>query len=531
MEAIKLGKTYFENEEWEKAFDFFSDLRATGYKEQILFPYLMYVTLKTEHFYNVDALITYPFKKQLITDINSFASVLTLEQWQEIENIITECELLVYNLAELILFYFATEDEEKLEYILDFSPENNEEEFWLNMFIYNCHATYKKHWRFRSYEFPKMYIKGHKEKQMHLNKCTSIYPSYALPYYTESSLATALPNGWIQYFEVIDKAIELNPKYKEAYMLRISWYLDEELYKECLVDCEKIIKLNISEKEKERIHSIMEECENFLDDENNNNETHEIMDSKNEIFIAKLIDQADEKIEAGDLKGAVDEFKQILLIDPMSVTANCNLGIVKLMLEDYEDALKYLTKAIVSSPNNLLAYENRAIVRENLNDIEGAINDYSNIIRIDPTSAQAFLNRSNLYMGLERWADSISDLNEILKMSPEPSAYFNRGVAKDNLKDYAGAIADFTKVLNTDNNDIDALYNRGVSKGKIKDFRGAIDDFNKLIELNPEESGAYLERGLIRVIMGDRDAGCRDFSKAGELGEAYAYEMINKYCN
>ncbi len=59
----------------------------------------------------------------------------------------------------------------------------------------------------------------------------------------------------------------------------------------------------------------------------------------------------------------------------------------------------------------------------------------------------------------------------------------------------------------------------------------AIDDFNKLIELNPEGGDAFVERGLIKMRMGDKDGGCRDFSKAGELGEAYAYEMIKKYCN
>lgn len=266
MEIIELGKKYFENEEWEKAFIFFNDLRNTGNTTQELYPYLIYTSLKTEQFHKINELISYPFRKKLITDINAFDSQLSIEQWIEIEEIFQERELLATNFTELFIYYFATDIEEKLTYLFQFVPENNEDEFWLNMFIFNSFRTYFTIWRHQVNEPVSIYQQPYSSANKYFEKCVSIYNTYALPYYTEASLATPLPNGWIQYFEYIDKAIDLNPKYKEAYMVRISWYLDEELYNECLVDCGNVINLNISEKERKSIHSIMKECLNSIGD-------------------------------------------------------------------------------------------------------------------------------------------------------------------------------------------------------------------------------------------------------------------------
>lgn len=55
-------------------------------------------------------------------------------------------------------------------------------------------------------------------------------------------------------------------------------------------------------------------------------------------------------------------------------------------------------------------------------------------------------------------------------------------------------------------------------------------DYCKAIEINPKHSKAYFNRGLSEIILKQKDSGCLDFSKAGELGDANAYEMINKYC-
>ena len=64
----------------------------------------------------------------------------------------------------------------------------------------------------------------------------------------------------------------------------------------------------------------------------------------------------------------------------------------------------------------------------------------------------------------------------------------------------------------------------------IKDFRGAIDDYTKAIQIYPEFASAYFNRGLSKIILKQKDSGCLDYCKAAELGDKKAYEKIKEDC-
>ncbi|MDB9712973.1 tetratricopeptide repeat protein, partial [Flavobacteriaceae bacterium] len=63
--------------------------------------------------------------------------------------------------------------------------------------------------------------------------------------------------------------------------------------------------------------------------------------------------------------------------------------------------------------------------------------------------------------------------------------YFNSGYDKDEVKDFYGAISDYTKAIELDPNYANAYNNRGILKNKLKDYYGAISDYTKVIELKP----------------------------------------------
>lgn len=75
------------------------------------------------------------------------------------------------------------------------------------------------------------------------------------------------------------------------------------------------------------------------------------------------------------------------------------------------------------------------------------------------------------------------------------------------------------------------FYNNGLAKGQLKDFSGAIIDYTKAIEINPKFEDAYYNRGKTKILLGLKDSGCLDLSKAGEFGYEKAYDLPKEYCN
>ena len=71
---------------------------------------------------------------------------------------------------------------------------------------------------------------------------------------------------------------------------------------------------------------------------------------------------------------------------------------------------------------------------------------------------------------------------------------------------------------------------RGITKGKLKDFSGAIADYSRAIKIDPNYATAYFNRGVSKFYLGDMIGACKDARKAQELGDD-ASILIKKACN
>ena len=78
--------------------------------------------------------------------------------------------------------------------------------------------------------------------------------------------------------------------------------------------------------------------------------------------------------------------------------------------------------------------------------------------------------------------------------------------------------------------DVDAYNNRGTAKVYLKNYYGAISDFSKAIELNPNYADAYNNRCISKYYTNDFNGACEDAKKSRSLG-ADATELIKAVCN
>jgi tetratricopeptide (TPR) repeat protein/Zn-dependent protease with chaperone function len=127
------------------------------------------------------------------------------------------------------------------------------------------------------------------------------------------------------------------------------------------------------------------------------------------------------------------------------------------------------------------------------------------------------------------WDGAIADYTKVIESEPnDTDAYIDRGDAKYAKGDWDGAIADYTKAIETKPNDADAYLGRGDAKYSKADWDGALADYNKTIEFKPNDTDAYIGRGAAKAKKGDLDGAIADYTKVIELKPDYAEAYDNR---
>jgi tetratricopeptide (TPR) repeat protein len=93
-------------------------------------------------------------------------------------------------------------------------------------------------------------------------------------------------------------------------------------------------------------------------------------------------------------------------------------------------------------------------------------------------------------------------------------AYWDRGLAEYDTKQYDKAVADFTYRLKVKPDDAKALVMRGVTYRTMHKFQSALDDFNAAMKLKSDDAVIYLQRGYVEDLMKQPLLTMADFDKA-----------------
>ena len=70
-----------------------------------------------------------------------------------------------------------------------------------------------------------------------------------------------------------------------------------------------------------------------------------------------------------------------------------------------------------------------------------------------------------------------------------------------------------------------------MAKDDLEDYKGAIADYTKAIEINPNYASAYKNRGVSKEYLRDLSGACADWRKAASLGDMKSAEWAEKQCN
>lgn len=157
-------------------------------------------------------------------------------------------------------------------------------------------------------------------------------------------------------------------------------------------------------------------------------------------------DRASSKRAKNDLDGAIADYEKALSLNASLVFINNNLGSAYRQKKDYTKAIECYTKAMEVKPDYLLALNNRGAAKLESGRLEEARKDFELVLTKDPKNSAAFNNLASVaikqkeYKKAEDMATKAIELNA--KNGP---AYYNRGIARQMLRNEAGSCSDWNK--------------------------------------------------------------------------------------
>ena len=208
-------------------------------------------------------------------------------------------------------------------------------------------------------------------------------------------------------------------------------------------------------------------------------------------------------------------------------------GLASFRLNDYHDAIKNFSLAIVNKANlnYHLAFFNRAISFNYINEPEKAIQDYTAVLTILPDDIESFIKRSELYYKTKNIEGALDDLRKVLTIDQ------NNIVALEKIgsylllnERYEEAINYYSQLIHLQANHSKHYQNRGTCYFGLRNYWAAITDYGNSIQVGNPHSSVFYYRGLCHYYL-NNDQACADWQSAFNLGFTDAKTWIDKHCN
>jgi tetratricopeptide (TPR) repeat protein len=213
--------------------------------------------------------------------------------------------------------------------------------------------------------------------------------------------------------------------------------------------------------------------------------------------------------------------------------------------DEYEMALEYYDQAIKLEPKNAEVYYLRGIVNFEETDDDLALNDFNKAIEIGFDKIDIYYHRGLAYESLVEYENAVNDLTIFLnhesKKSDEMliSSYETRGWCNYDMGNMAGALEDYSKVIEIDPMKFGPHNMQATIFLLNKQYDKSMNTYKNMLKLFPK---AYkkIRYGMIRVKnkSGDFEGALEDCAQLMQEGytkfsifllRAEAYIGTNEY--
>lgn len=215
--------------------------------------------------------------------------------------------------------------------------------------------------------------------------------------------------------------------------------------------------------------------------------------SSSETVAAKFVERGIEKLDRGDIPGAITDYKQALKIKPDYARAYYDLGTAYCLLGEPRAEIIYFAQAIKYDPTDADSFAERGIVRVRIGEIRAAMPDFEQALKLNPKHVRAYWGRGQALQFQGEVRSAITNYNFSIQFDRKfAQVYFDRANAYVELgASYPQDAADYKQL--------------------------AVADYTQAIKLKPNFVDAYKNRGQTYAILGKKVVAIADLQKAADI--------------
>lgn len=214
-------------------------------------------------------------------------------------------------------------------------------------------------------------------------------------------------------FPYLNKAIEFNPKYSEAFIARGLFFIRLLRFEDGREDIENALKYaDIDTIKRDALMAMGSYYMSTRQHEKSMQMNLKVLETDS-VYIPALNNLALNYQDLGKNEEALVVLYKIEKLDPKANYITINIGFVLNNLKRYKEAIEYFDKA-EKVKKEALVYSNRAFAKYNLQQYAGALTDINQSIKMFSSNSYAYMVRAKIYLDKGDKEKACADLNTSL---------------------------------------------------------------------------------------------------------------------
>ncbi len=294
--------------------------------------------------------------------------------------------------------------------------------------------------------------------------------------------------------KLIDKALELNPNFYEAYMLKGQIEENASRYTEALYNYGKALEVKPGD-------------------------------------ITAMYKQAVVKNELQQYASALSDLDKVINLDPKFSQAYFHRGVSKNNLDMHPQAIRDYQKMVELDSKAIDGYFNMGSSYFEIKQYDEAVEEYEKALKLDSLDSETYLHKGLSYQLQGKNTLAITDYNKAIELNNNLEAYLHKAEILENEHAYEGLESLYSSAIQAHPTKSEPFYHRAIFFTNRKKFDEAILDFSQAINLNNQIGYYYADRAKVYLKKKMKNESCLDISKAKELGHPVEGKLIKKACD